>query len=85
MRITAKNIKFVKEGCMNGMTYHWFVMTTDGGVEYINWKGRKTVCEAFPKERLPKVVQKFISGRKREFFTKNEFGRDDVHSVYIYK
>lgn len=65
MRLTANNIKFVRELSKDGITYQWFVSMRSGNVSdsrcYVNYdESGKTVAELYPFDNLPKAVQKYI-------------------------
>ena len=70
------DIKFVRRMEMNGITYAWFVANKSNRVsdsrEYINYENGKTVIKEFPKEALPKMVQKFIDSHSEEETTELE-------------
>ena len=87
MRLTEKNIVFVKQSVYNGVTYSWFVKTgkyVSDCRDFINCKDGKTVVKDYPLESLPKSVQKFVSKRKAELFS--SCGTDDnKFEFYIYR
>ena len=69
------DIKFVKRMEQDGITYNWFVATKSNRVSdsrsYTNYENGKTVIKEFPKEWLPKMVQKFIDSHSEEEITEN--------------
>jgi hypothetical protein len=74
MKLTMNNIHFVKEYTQDGMTYAWFVVMKSNRVSdtrsYINYdENGRTTAKEYPKEWLPKTVQKFIDQSNREEFT----------------
>lgn len=64
------DIKFVKRLEQDGVTYSWFVASKSNRVSdsrnYVNYENGKTVVKEFPKEALPKMVQKFIDSHNEE-------------------
>lgn len=69
------DIKFVKRIEQDGITYNWFVAHKSNRVSdsrnFINYENGKTVIKEFPKEALPKMVQKFIDSHSEEEITEN--------------
>lgn len=69
------DIKFVKRMEQDGVTYNWFVAHKNNRVgdsrNYVNYENGKTVVKEFPKEALPKMVQKFIDNHSEEEITAN--------------
>lgn len=91
MRLTNDNIKFVKEFRKDGMPYMWFLAMQTNNIsdcrEYINYdeNGRTTDIE-YPKDRLPKTVQKFIEEHEPELFDEHEgFIEGTTITVHIYR
>ena len=86
MRITASNIKYVTALAYNGAIYAWSVALRSGGTtemkQYISHDSshRSTAKIAYPKEKLPQLVQKFLNGSVRE-----ECSNKDGFSSYIFK
>lgn len=72
MRLTEKNIKFVKEYVQNGVTFNWFVSMKSGknsdARDFTNYEDGKSVFGEYSADRLPISVQKFIAKREREVF-----------------
>lgn len=70
MALVEKNIAFVREQTQDDMTYCWFVVMKSGRVSdsrrFINLENDRTVCKAYPVERLPKAVQSFIRKHDRK-------------------
>ena len=64
MKLTMDNILFVKRYEHKGTTYHWFVAMKSRKVSdsrsYVNEENGKSVIKAYPKDCLPKTVQKFL-------------------------
>jgi hypothetical protein len=86
MRLTANNIKFVKEHTNNGMTYAWFVSLKEQAFsrEFINYNEEgRTICAEYPKNKLPKEVQKFLEGKTAELFS--TYGENEEFVTYIYR
>ena len=84
MRLKTENIKFVKEFTYNGIAYNWVVAmksnrNSDGRM-FVNHENGKTILAEYPKERLPKTVQKFLNTTKRE-----ELEKRGDYITYIYK
>lgn len=89
MKLTTNNIKFVKELTCDDRTYGWFVAMKSGYVSdsrnYINYEDGKTTSKyEFPKEQLPKAVQKFIDNSTRETFEASEH-HGSTFVQYIYR
>ena len=83
MRLTTNNIKFVKELTCDGITYGWFVSDSRN---YINYENGKTTCkQTFPKNQLPKAVQKFIENSVPELFLYDEQNTYGALAQYIYR
>ena len=90
MKLTKNNIKFVKELTCDGITYGWFVAMKSGYVSdsrnYINYENGKTTCkQTFPKNQLPKAVQKFIENSVPELFLYDEQNTYGTLAQYIYR
>lgn len=90
MRLTTNNIKFVKELIFDGITYGWFVSMKSGYVSdcrsYINYENGKTTCkQPFPKNQLPKAVQKFIENSDPELILYDDENIYGVFTQYIYR
>lgn len=78
------DIKFVKERKFNGMTYGWFVggKAVSDSRNYAVYENGKTIIAEFPKESLPKFIQKFIDSRQPMIWDEeNEF----TTIMYMYK
>ena len=70
-RLSANSIKFVKRLELDGITYCWYVAMKSGHVSdsrvYIYYDERETTCaKPYPKEQLPKAVQKFIDSHNEQ-------------------
>lgn len=86
MNLTYNNIHHITEHTYNGFTYGWFIALKSGrpadARQFINYKDNRTTDGIeFPKNRLPKSVQKFIETHRRE--VRETF--EDGHISYIYR
>lgn len=84
MRLKTNNIKFVKELTHNGITYEWFVAMKSNSVSdarmFVNHENGRTILAEYPKEMLPKTVQKFLEG-----CTAEELESRGDYITYIHK
>ena len=82
-------IKCVKQLIMNGTTYAWFVKGDTPCVsdsrEYINYENGKTVAKEYPKERLPKGIQRYINSHRCAVWDVREYPNGDRVEVMIYR
>jgi hypothetical protein len=87
--MATRKINFVKELTKDGVTYEWFVAFDDYRVSsalcYCNVDVRGRTCiKAFPKEKLPKYIQKFIDSHKPRLIDNHIAGDDDGFAQYCY-
>lgn len=72
-KLTYDNIDFVKEQVLNGTTYYWAVVMKSGWVsdtriyQHRDEQGRG-ICKDYPKDLLPKTVQRFTENHERKIF-----------------
>ncbi len=88
MRLTEKNIDFVKRLEMDRITYGFYVAMKTGKIsdsrEYMHYENNKTVYKKFYFNQLPGTVKKFIKSHKESVFTSAVFGNGS-YTEYIYK
>ena len=86
MNLTYNNIQRVIEYTYKGYSYGWRAVLKSGrpadARQFINYKDNRTTDGIeFPKDRLPKSVQKFIETHPRK--VRETF--EDGHISYIYR
>lgn len=90
MRLATNNILFVKELTTNGITWGWHVAMKDYQLSsaryYTNTdKNGVNVHTKYPKEWLPKSVQKFLEKNKKELYQTIENKKYGDYVEYIYR
>lgn len=91
LRLTINNIHFVKELTRDGIPYSWFVSLNGFRVSdsrsYINYdeNGKTTCLIEYPKDRLPKTVQKYIEKSAREKFCPDHETKYGLIEHWIYR
>ena len=90
MRLTANNIRFVKELTTNGITWGWHVAMKDyqpfSARYYRNTdKNGVNMHTEYPKESLPKSVQKYLENNKKELYQTIETKNFGKYVEYIYQ
>lgn len=90
MRLTANNIRFVKELTTNGITWGWHIAMKDYQLSsaryYTNTdKNGMNMHTEYPKELLPKSVQKFLENSQRELYQTIENKKYGQYVEYIYQ
>lgn len=91
MRLSINNIRFVKEMTRDGVPYCWYVSLNGFAVSdsrnFVNLdeNGRTTCLIEYPKDRLPKTVQKFIEQRTREEFYPEHETKYGAIAHWIYR
>ena len=78
MRITSKNISFVKEHTKNDETYEFFVLLKEGR----DLDSRTYMVDDYRK--LPVAVARFIDDHDPEIWSASEY-KSDTYEVWIYR
>ena len=88
-KLTYDNIDVVKEQVLDGTTYYWAVIMKSGWIsdtriyQHRDERGRG-ICKYYPKDLLPKTVQRFIENHERKHFTTYERDAAPTLEVYSY-
>ena len=89
MRLTVKNISFVKERTKNGVTYGWFIglksPNVSDSINYAVYEDGKTVAKEYPLDLLPASVRKFIERSERKLLCEDTYESGDCYRHYIYE
>lgn len=88
-KLTYDNISMVKEQVLNGITYHWAVVMKSNWISDIRLyqqldEQNKGICVYYPKDLLPKTVQRFIENHKRDHFATYDLKDGRVYEIYTY-
>lgn len=86
MRLTTRNIDFVRCHTYNGIPYSWMIVLKDRSSFHYNvYLNGETACIGFPEENLPASVQEFISTHNAEQVEEAREYMDGVIEDYVYE
>lgn len=84
----ASDIKLVRVKEKDGKPYTWFIVHKSGRVSdalhYQNYENNKSTTDVFPKEWLPKYIQKWLDSHIKEMDADNPY-IEDGYVFYTYR